>query len=128
MKKASRANARNADLAGAPPKMATLDDLEVPTVAKPGRAHASNRSSSTRRVSADTGVIGNDMVSLKADIYGKANTLGSAQTRQEDRDPPGPPICLGLRIWRWRNACGTNETRQEHSEKCTILAGEFGPT
>ena len=49
MKKASRANARNADLAGAPPKLATLDDLEVPTVAKPGRAHASNRSSSTKK-------------------------------------------------------------------------------
>ena len=49
MKKASRANARNADLAGAPPKLATLDDLEVPTVAKPGRAHASNKSSSTKK-------------------------------------------------------------------------------
>ena len=49
MKKASRANARHADLAGAPPKLATLDDLEVPTVAKPGRAHASNKSSSTKK-------------------------------------------------------------------------------
>ena len=49
MKKASRANARHADLAGAPPKLATLDDLEVPTVAKPGRAHASSKSSSTKK-------------------------------------------------------------------------------
>jgi hypothetical protein len=49
MKKASKANARHADLAGAPPKLATLDDLEIPTVAKPGRAHASNKSSSTKR-------------------------------------------------------------------------------
>ena len=49
MKKASKANARHADLAGAPPKLATLDDLEVPTVAKPGRAHASNKSSSTKK-------------------------------------------------------------------------------
>jgi len=49
VKKASRANARHADLAGAPPKLATLDDLEVPTVAKPGRAHASNKSSSTKK-------------------------------------------------------------------------------
>lgn len=49
MKKASRANARNADLAGAPPKLATMDDLEVPTAAKPSRAHASNKSSSTKK-------------------------------------------------------------------------------
>jgi hypothetical protein len=49
VKKASKANARHADLAGAPPKLATLDDLEVPTVAKPGRAHASNKSSSTKK-------------------------------------------------------------------------------
>lgn len=49
MKKASKANARHADLAGAPPKLATLDDLEIPTVAKPGRAHASNKSSSTKK-------------------------------------------------------------------------------
>ena len=49
MKKASKANARHADLAGAPPKLATLADLEIPTVAKPGRAHASNRSSSTKK-------------------------------------------------------------------------------
>lgn len=49
MKKASRANARNADLAGAPPKLATMDDLAVPTAAKPSRAHASNKSSSTKK-------------------------------------------------------------------------------
>jgi hypothetical protein len=49
VKKASKANARHADLAGAPPKLATLDDLEIPTVAKPGRAHASNKSSSTKK-------------------------------------------------------------------------------
>jgi hypothetical protein len=49
VKKASKANARHADLAGAPPKLATLDDLEVPTGAKPGRAHASNKSSSTKK-------------------------------------------------------------------------------
>jgi len=49
VKKASRANARHADLAGAPPKLATMDDLEVPTAAKPSRAHASSKSSSTKK-------------------------------------------------------------------------------
>lgn len=38
---ASKRNpSRNADLAGAPPKMATMDDLAFPTGAKTGRTHA----------------------------------------------------------------------------------------
>ena len=38
---ASRRNpSRNADLAGAPPKLATMDDLAFPTSAKTGRTHA----------------------------------------------------------------------------------------
>jgi len=38
-------NARHADLAGAPPKLATLDDLERSTAAKPSRKYAVSRSS-----------------------------------------------------------------------------------
>ena len=38
---ASKRNpSRNADLAGAPPKLATMDDLAFPTGAKTGRTHA----------------------------------------------------------------------------------------
>jgi hypothetical protein len=40
-----KASARCADLAGAPPKLATLEDLDVPTAAKTGRRHAIQRSS-----------------------------------------------------------------------------------
>ena len=39
-------NKRNlAELAGAPPKLATIDDLEAPMAAKTGRLHAQQRSS-----------------------------------------------------------------------------------
>lgn len=44
-----RASARQADLAGAPPKLATADDLERSTAAKPSRKYASSRSSSTKK-------------------------------------------------------------------------------
>ena len=37
---AKQINARHADLAGAPPKLATLDDLERSTAAKPSRKYA----------------------------------------------------------------------------------------
>ena len=40
-----RGNARAADLAGAPPKLATLDDLELPTATKSGTKHAQQRTS-----------------------------------------------------------------------------------
>ena len=47
---ASRRNpSRNADLAGAPPKLATMDDLAIPTAAKTGRAHPVSKSASTSR-------------------------------------------------------------------------------
>lgn len=46
---ARKANVRNADLAGAPPKLATVDDLAISAAAKPGRKHASLRSSSTKK-------------------------------------------------------------------------------
>ena len=45
---ASKRNpSRNADLAGAPPKLATMDDLAFPTSAKTGRAHPVSKSAST---------------------------------------------------------------------------------
>ena len=47
---ASKRNpSRNADLAGAPPKLATMDDLAFPTSAKTGRAHPVSKSASTSR-------------------------------------------------------------------------------
>ena len=47
---ASRRNpSRNADLAGAPPKLATMDDLAIPTAAKTGRAHPVSKSASTSK-------------------------------------------------------------------------------
>lgn len=47
---ASRRNpSRNSDLAGAPPKLATLDDLAFPTAAKTGRAHPASKSAITSR-------------------------------------------------------------------------------
>lgn len=39
------ASARRADLAGAPPKLATLDDLDAPTESNAGRRYAIQRSS-----------------------------------------------------------------------------------
>ena len=39
------ASSRNADLAGAPPKLATADDLDMPTAAKTGRKHANQTKS-----------------------------------------------------------------------------------
>ena len=47
---ASKRNpSRNADLAGAPPKLATMDDRAFPTSAKTGRAHPVSKSASTSR-------------------------------------------------------------------------------
>lgn len=40
-----KGNARAADLAGAPPKLATLDDLALPTATKSGTKHAKQRTS-----------------------------------------------------------------------------------
>lgn len=41
------ASSRSADLAGSPPKLATLADLDMPTAAKTGRTHAKQISSTT---------------------------------------------------------------------------------
>jgi hypothetical protein len=44
-----RLPSRNSDLAGAPPKLATLDDLAIPTAAKTGRAYPASKSAITSR-------------------------------------------------------------------------------